>query len=144
MRPLQLLATTVLSALAVAALAMPVPAAAPVQPVYVAGGQYRAALNQSTRYWTLMPPDGQDLVVGNPDLYCRADAPLPQGIWLVARDAEGAVELRAPSHTALPPGYPERVALKSCADRSPGTALHAPQALIDWLAANTGAVYVHD
>jgi hypothetical protein len=121
------------------------PAAPRAEPVYVEGGQFTARLHQATRHWRLMPIDGQDLVVTNPDIYCRADAAMPGGLWLVARDPRGGMELRAPSDTALPDGHAGRIALLPCgADAAEGAALHAPQALLDWLAAHNGAVWIGD
>jgi hypothetical protein len=144
MRRRQIITSAVLSAIAVAAMAVPAPAAKPLDPVYIPAGQYRAELNQTTRNWTLMPVDGQDLVVSNPDVFCRADPAVPKGLWFVGRGANGDIELVASSQTTLPLGYPERIALRNCDEKSPGTAIHAPRALVDWLAVNAGAVYVND
>lgn len=147
MRRLQLLLAAALVAIAaVATAAMPSRPAAPrAEPVYVEGGQFTARLHQATRHWRLMPIDGQDLVVTNPDIYCRADATMPGGLWLVARDPSGGMELRAPSDTALPDGHAGRIALVSCGTEvADGDALHAPQALLDWLAAHNGAVWIGD
>jgi hypothetical protein len=145
MRTLRLLFATVAALVAVAAAAaMPGRPKAPLEPVYVEGGQYTARLFQTTRSWRLMPVDGQDLVVTNPDIYCRTDAAAPKGLWLVARTPQGQVELRAPSATALPDGHAGQIDLLPCGSDGDATALHAPQALIDWLAAYNGAVYIDD
>ena len=148
MRRRRIVVAAVLAALALGAAAVPAPAPQPVEaPVYVAGSQYSAVLDQETRHWRLMPLDGQDLIVANPDVYCRADAAIPAGLWLVATDPAGGVELRATSQVALPSGYPAQVALRACGDTGDdgdSTALHAPRAFIELLAGNTGAVYVHD
>lgn len=146
MRRLQLLLAAGLAAIAAVAAAMPSKPAAPrAEPVYIEGGQYTARLSQSNRHWRLMPVDGQDLVVTNPDIYCRADAPVPGGLWVLARDPAGGVELRAPSDTVLPDGHAGHIALLPCgAEVAQGEALHAPQALIDWLAAHNGAVWIGD
>jgi hypothetical protein len=146
MRRLQLLLAAGLAAIAAVAAAMPSkPVAHRAEPVYVEGGQYTARLHQSTRHWRLMPIDGQDLVVTNPDIYCRADAAVPGGLWVLARDPAGGIELRAPSDTALPEGHAGHIALLPCgADATDGDALHAPQALLDWLAAHNGAVWIGD
>lgn len=144
MRYLRLLFAAVAASIAVAAAAMPGRPQPRVEPVYVEGGQYTARLFQATRSWRLMPVDGQDLVITNPDIYCRTDAAAPKGLWLVARSPEGRVELRAPSATALPDGHAGQIALLPCGTDGEPTALHAPQTLIDWLAAYNGAVYIDD
>jgi hypothetical protein len=145
MRRLRIVVAAVLTALALGAAAVPAPAPKPVEPpVYVAGSQYSAVLDQQTRHWRLLPLDGQDLILANPDVYCRADAAIPAGLWLVATDPAGGLELRATSGVSLPAGYPAQVALRACGEAGDATALHAPRALIEMLAVNTGAVYVHD
>ena len=145
MRRRRIVVAAVLAALALGAAAVPAPAPKPTEPpVYVAGSQYSAVLDQQTRHWRLLPLDGQDLILANPDVYCRADAAIPNGVWLVATDPAGGIELRATSCVSLPAGYPAQVALRACGDAGDATALHAPRALIDMLAGNTGAVYVHD
>jgi hypothetical protein len=109
------------------------------EPVYSAG-QYTAVLHQRSGLWQLQPADGQDLDVRA--LACPTDSTLPNGLWLLVRDDQGRPELIAPSSTPLPAGSPDRVALRPCDED--GTGLAAPQALIDLLAANAGAVYVDD
>lgn len=82
--------------------------------------------------------------MANPDVYCRADASIPNGVWLVAIDPAGGVELRPTSQVQLPPGFPAQVALRACGDTGDAFALHAPRTLIELLAGSTGAVYVHN
>ena len=143
--PLLKSALVLASAFATPACAAPTPTPQPIEaPVYVAGGQYSATLDQRSRNWRLLPLDGQDLIVANPDIYCRADAAIPGGIWIVATNPAGGVELRATSQVDLPSGYPAQISLSACGDAGESIALHAPQALIDLLAGSTGAVYVHD
>jgi hypothetical protein len=147
MRNARIAVAALLGALALTALAMPTTSAKSLDPpVYIEGGQYTARLDQASRTWRLMPLDGQDLVISNPDIYCRADAPAPVGIWLVAHNEDGAMELRAPSDTALPAGHPGSIAVKACGEPAlAGTqVLHAPRGLIDWLGAHSGAVYIGD
>jgi hypothetical protein len=149
MRYVQMILAATLAAIALVAAAMPTPPApaaeAGLEPVYVEGGQYTARLHQTSRSWRLLPVDGQDLVITNPDIYCRSEAAAPVGLWVLARDLDGGIELRAPSDTALPTGHDGRIALLPCGVPSRnGAALHAPQALIDWLAANNGAVLIGD
>jgi hypothetical protein len=147
MRRLQLLLAAALATLALVAIAMPLPTPATPTPeaVYIEGGQYTARLHQASRHWRLLPLDGQDVVISNPDIYCRANAAAPAGVWLVARDPAGGLELRAPSHTALPDGHDGRIALLPCGRDAHGVAaLHAPQALLDWLGSHNGAVMIDD
>lgn len=149
MRYVQMILAAALGAIALVAVAMPArpePMPEPVSsPVYVEGGQYTARLHQNSRSWRLLPVDGQDLVITNPDIHCRSEAVAPAGLWLLARDPAGGMELRAPSATALPKGHEGRIALLPCgAPAGSSAALHAPQALIDWLAANNGAVMIGD
>ncbi|PKM01652.1 MAG: hypothetical protein CVV17_06830 [Gammaproteobacteria bacterium HGW-Gammaproteobacteria-7] len=110
------------------------------EPAFNAGSHYTAVFSQHNGRWRLLPADGQDFEVDT--LTCPASAPIPTGIWLLTRDTEGRPELLAPSSTALPAGSPDRIALRPCDAAGDGDALAAPQALIDLLAANTGAIYV--
>lgn len=111
-------------------------------PVYLAGGQYGAVLQQSSGHWQLLPMDAQDREVVS---RCQQQVYLPRGVWLVNRDRHGNAELVAPSGTALPPGHRERVALVACeaAGAQPG-ALRAPSDLVDWLSEHTGAILVDE
>ncbi len=138
-------AISLLAAAALAGAAVPTPKpVAPIEPVFIEGSQYTATLDQTTRNWRLLPLDGQDVVIANPDVWCRADAAIPSGVWVVTRDAEGGIELTAPSVTALPAGHTGVVALHPCGrHEDDDDALHAPQLLIDLLATNAGGVYVH-
>lgn len=116
-----------------------------LQPVYLEGGQYTAVLNQRTQSWRLLPADGVDLAVNSAESGCNPGGRLPPGLWLVTQDGAGRPTLVAPSHTVLPDGHPEQVALRACgqpADGQPYVA--APQALIEWLSYSTGAIYVED
>ncbi len=107
-------------------------------PVYVAGGQYTATLSQSSGRWQLMPMTGNDATVLS---HCLQETHLPPGIWLINRNTQGEAELIAPSGTALPPGYRDRVPLASC-DSRVEDALRAPAELVDWLVEHTGAVWI--
>jgi subtilisin family serine protease len=111
------------------------------EPVYVAGGSYTAVLDQHAKRWTLLPLDGQDFEIRANGASCAVTETIPSGVWLVGRDAQGRPELVAPSATLALAGQ-ERVALHDCGEKGPGIA--APRPLIDWLASNTGAVYVED
>lgn len=132
-------AMRLLAALALAPATLPVAAA---QPALQPGSHYTAHLDQSTRQWELLPADGHDVQVRTPGDCAGPSAPLPAGLWLVGRDADGQPLLRAPSVTALPAGHPDEVALVACASTTAGPALAAPPVLIDWLVAQAGAVWI--
>jgi hypothetical protein len=136
-----------ISGLFALALSAGVGANAPVeslQPVYIEGSQYTAVLKQRTQAWRLVPAAGSDVAVTAAS-GCNAGGSLPQGVWLVTQDASGHPVLRAPSTTALPESFPDQVALRACGTAPDGAPfVAAPQALIDWLAYNTGAIYVED
>jgi hypothetical protein len=112
------------------------------EPVFIAGSQYTATLNQRSHEWRLLSSDGAELNVANSGASCAAQLPLPNGVWLVSRDADGKPELVAPSVTVLPKGYPDHVALVGCGEHAEGKTLAAPRALIDWLSNSAGAVFV--
>ena len=130
----RLILTTVLAAMfATAATA----ATTRPDPVYVPGGSYTAVLNQAAQRWTLLPLDGHDVEIRADAKTCASSIELARGIWLVGRDAQGRPELVSPSSTG---DAETRIALQACGDAGNGYA--APRALIDWLATETGAVYV--
>lgn len=116
--------------------------AAVTEPVYVAGGQYTASFDQSAHRWNLMPLDGQDVLVEARDARCEVTTQVPQGVWLVGRDAQGLPELVAPSDTVLPQGHSGRIPLRVCGEDAVAGALNAPRSLVEWLATNAGAIYV--
>ena len=112
------------------------------EPVHVEGSHYTAVLAQSRQHVRITALDGAKLELWSNGI-CTAEPAIPYGVWLVARDTDGRPELLAPSTTALPRGYPERVALVACGTSSEGApAVALPQAVIDLLATSTGAVYV--
>lgn len=135
------------SALLFAALSLPAVAVAQTgaargnsaQPVYDAGSQYTATLDQTHNLWRLQPLAGQDVVIGTGS--CATGAMVPSGVWLLVVDGKGGAELLAPSATRLPAGAHDRIALRAC-DRARGTDLAVPQSVLDLLTANTGAIYV--
>ena len=115
------------------------------EPVFIEGSQYTAVLDQRTHHWRLMPLDGHGIEVSNSDALCAPGPALPEGVWLVTRDAQGRAELLAPSTTKLPRNHPGAVALVACGETSDGGKMvSAPRVLIDWLASNTGAIYVQN
>ena len=108
--------------------------------VYQAGSQYTAVLDSSKAQWRLLPSDGQDFAI-QLDKNCQSSVPVPAGLWLLTRDADGNPELLAPSQTALPTGHSGHIPVVACdEDQAKGMAL--PASLIEWLSDNTGAVYV--
>ena len=115
--------------------------AAPGQPVFNAGSQYTATLDQSHNQWRLQPINGHDVVIDTGD--CSTGAMVPAGVWLLVTDAQGQAELLAPSVTRLPAGRPDRVALRAC-DKASGRQVAVPQSVLDLLTANTGAIYVRN
>lgn len=146
MRYFGLMLIVALAALALSATAKTTPVASPLAPIYDEGGHFTARLNQGTRTWRLLPFDGQDLVIGNPDIYCRSNARVPEGLWVVAPVAGGGIELRATSGTIVPEGHNGLIALRACGESAAtdSATLHAPQVLIDWLTAHSGAVFIDD
>ncbi len=133
----------------VGALLLSVGLAAPAQdiedagPVYVAGGQYTASLEQTAGTWQLLPLNGEDRSVQADN--CTQSVYLPSGVWLINRDIRGRPELIAPSTTSLPNGLRDRVKLVACdAPPTREAALRAPRELVTWLTENTGAVRIND
>lgn len=106
------------------------------------GTVYAVTYDQTSARWSASPGIGRAKVWRAKDARCASDE-IPNGYWIVARAADGSPELVAASHTALPAGHAERLALKVCGDGGP-EAVHAPQAVIELLADNAGVVYVDD
>lgn len=133
-----------LNILALAAFLLPASAFAQtddVGPVYTQG-QYTAEFHQGNHKWRLLPFNGPDQEIDAAD--CPAKTPIPAGLWLVVSGIDGRPLLLAPSTTPLPAGANDSIALRACENAESGPALTAPQALIDLLVANTGAIYVND
>lgn len=117
-------------------------AVAPIEEAaYVTRDQYSAVLHQTRGVWQLQPANGQDLIIDT--LACSHGKTLPSGLWLLVPGDKGRYELVAPSVTRLPAGAPNRVKLRDC-DQAGAADLAVPQALIDLLAQQTSAVYVHE
>jgi len=114
----------------------------PQKPVYFDGGQYSAALSQNARQWRLQPLAGDDVEVL--DRSCMNRSHVPNGVWLVSHDAEGRLQLIAPSTTILPTGYPEQIALRACGDAGADTALQAPPIVLAWIENNVNSVLIDD
>lgn len=106
-------------------------------------GQYSAEMDRHGGAWRLLPLSGGEmevrLLAG-----CPSTAVVPEGLWLVSRDAEGEPVLLAPSATVLPDGHPGRIRLASCGTGSDATGptLDVPEPLSDWLARHGGVVRV--
>ena len=113
------------------------------EPVFIAGSQYSALLDQQNGNWHLLPLDGPDVEIRTrDDGACAESTRIARGVWLVTRASDGALELAAPSSTHLAAGQPARVRLVECgAPAGGGPAITAPKVLIEWLASRTGAVY---
>ena len=109
-------------------------------PVYQDGSQYTAVLDSQNAQWRLLPGDGQDFAI-QLDQSCQSSEPVPAGLWLLTRDADGKPELLAPSQTVLPAGHSGHIAVVACNEEQ-ANGLAVPASLIEWLSANTGAVYV--
>lgn len=135
----QLVVASLFASSAAFAHSAPSVAAALTDPVFSAGSQYTATLDQTHNQWRLQPVNGQDVVIYTGA--CATGAMVPQGVWLLVIAADGRPELLAPSVTRLPAGSPDRVALRAC-DRAHGRELAVPQSVLDLLTANTGAIYV--
>ena len=115
------------------------------EPVFIEASQYSAVLHQRSHEWKLLSPDGNDLTVSNAGANCVAQAPLPNGVWLVSYDSRNRPVLLAPSVTPLPKGHTGQVRLVECGDKSADDrSLAVPRAMINWLTQSTGAVYVEE
>ena len=115
------------------------------EPVFIAGSQYSAVLHQRSHQWQLLSPDGSDLNVSNAGANCAAQAPLPDGVWLVSRDSKNRPVLLAPSVTPLPKGHSGSVQLVGCGEKNvAGRTLAVPSTLMNWLTQSTGAVYIDE
>jgi hypothetical protein len=135
-----LLSTLLTAALLPSGLAFAATGVAPAdEAVFVEGGQYTAAFDQSANTWRFLPMNGQDVTVAAGT--CSTGAMAPVGVWLLQLDRQGRPELVAPSVTRLPAGAPDHIALRAC-DLARGAELAVPQTVLDLLASNTGAVYV--
>jgi len=121
--------------------AAPIGASPAEEAVFVPGGQFTAAYDQTTNVWRFLPLSGDDVIVDAGR--CATGAMAPVGVWLLQVDGQGRPELVAPSVTVLPAGAPDHIALRACG-QARGRELAVPQTVLDLLATNTGAVYVGD
>lgn len=111
-------------------------------PQYIFDGQYTAALQQHAHHWRLLPLRGEQVDVTE---NCNSSARVPKGLWYVSPDADGRLQLVAPSVTTLPEGFPESVALRNCGEQSTARAtLFVPAKALDWIGANAGTVLIDD
>ncbi len=108
-------------------------------PVYEAGSQYTAMLDNQNSQWHLVPRIQHDIT--QQDKHCQSNTVIPAGLWLVTRDTNGNPELIAPSQTKLPKGHTGHIPLVNCSDKQ-SNAFAVSKKMIDWLSNNTGAIYV--
>ena len=141
-------ASALIALLAMAA--SPAATAEPIEssltPVYVASSQYTAILEPSLQRWTLAPQVGSDLQIRSVTPCAHQTVPA-KGLWLIGRDANGGLELVAPSATLLPEGHSGRIALRSCETATAVNGVKSygvPDQVLELLADNTGAVLVDD
>lgn len=117
----------------------------PPRPVYFPAGQYTAELQQHARHWRLQPLEGADTAVTYAAGTCANAVTLPDGVWFVTRGVGDQPELLAPSSTALPTGFPERVPLRVCGDENDaGPTLAVPAVVFDWLRDHVGSVLIDE
>ena len=112
------------------------------EPQYIFDGQYTAELQQHDRRWRLLPLRGEEVDVAT---NCANGTALPAGLWYVTPDSSGKLQLEAPSVTALPDGFPQRIALRGCGEAGDTrTTLFVPAQALEWIGANAGTVLVDD
>lgn len=114
------------------------------EPLYIFDGQYTATLQQHAHHWHLQPLRGDEVDVIDHAKDCGSRKPIPNGLWFVSQDAAGKPQLVAPSVTALPAGFPQRVALAACGEKADGDALFVPAVALAWINANVGTVLIDD
>ncbi len=115
-----------------------------LDPVYMEASQYTAMLQPQLHTWTLAPQIGSPVEIRSAEP-CPHQVVPSKGLWVIGRDANGGIELIAPSATLLAAGQSDRIALRSCEtanDASAGPAYGVPESVLDMLAANSGAVLV--
>lgn len=144
---------TFLSLLSAATLSIALSGAAAAQapetllPEYTAGIDYTAVLDARDQHWELQPQTGEARVIAG-EAFCPRGIEPPAGLWLIGRDANGGLELIAPSATLLPTGHSGRVAVRSCDDQDLRSgrvqAYGVPTAVYDRLADEHGTVLIHD
>ncbi|HZP67653.1 MAG TPA: hypothetical protein VFB32_15225 [Rudaea sp.] len=127
-----------------AALVVAASATAADLPVYFDQGQYTATLDQAAQRWHLTPFQGAEVDIVGRTEDCGGQTHVPQGVWLVSRDAAGRLELVAPSATALPHDFPDRLGLEACGGTAQGAALQVPEVVLEWLARNVSSVMIDD
>jgi hypothetical protein len=114
-------------------------------PQYIFDGQYTAALQEHAQQWRLLPLRGEEVDVSVAAAKCASGASVPHGLWYVSQDADGKLQLVAPSVTTLPEGFPDHVALRDCAEKADArTTLFVPAQALDWIGQNAGTVLIDD
>jgi len=113
------------------------------EPQYIFDGQYTAVLQQAKHQWRLLPLRGDEVEVAAAN--CASGAHMPGGLWFVTSDANGKLQLEAPSVTTLPQNFPAQIALRNCGESADGQAtLFVPAQALDWIASNAGTVLIDD
>lgn len=145
--------TTISSLLSAATLAIALIGSASAQapeallPQYTAGIDYTASLDARDQHWELQPQAGEAKVIAG-EAFCPRSVEPPQGLWLVGRDANGNLELIAPSATLLPAGHSGRVAVRSCDDPDLRNGLveayGVPGAVYENLSNEHGSLLIHN
>ena len=119
--------------------------AATYEPVYITDGQFTATLDQREHRWRLQPLRGDEVDITDRSNACGSREPIPHGLWYVSQDDRGRPQLVAPSVTALPSGFPQRVAMRACGDTADdASALFVPAVALAWINDHVGSVLIDD
>jgi hypothetical protein len=115
------------------------------KPLFIVDSQYTAALHQRAHRWQLRPYSGEVVDVTDVSAKCGSDAAIPTGLWYITQDADGKLQMIAPSVTELPGNFPQQVALRACGDEADtGVTLFVPAIAMNWIRTNVGAVLVDE
>jgi hypothetical protein len=88
---------------------------------------------------------GEEVDVTDSSAKCSSDETIPTGLWYVSRDADGKLQIVAPSVTELPNAFPQQVALRACGEEADeGVTLFVPDVAMNWIRTNVGAVLIDD
>lgn len=136
---------TILVAAAALSAGAPAGAKPAYEPIYITDGQFTATLEQRSHRWRLQPLHGDEVDIVDHADDCGSSEPIPHGLWYVSQDDSGHPELIAPSVTPLPEGFPQRVTMKACGDKSgKGVVLFVPAVALQWINDHVGTVLIDD